>query len=154
VLAQFLLGIAAAASGRRDRVRHANKDSGMVQAIGILLFCQLLGEVAARTLALPVPGPVVGLMVLFVGLVAVGGRTGRDAAVGVVGRAADGLLAVLGLLFVPAGVGVVQHLGLITAHGLALVAVLVLSTAITLVVTVLTFTAVARLTAGAPEDGP
>ena len=80
----------------------------MIPAITALLVCQLIGEVIARSAHLPVPGPVIGMVILFITLL---GR-GRDAPAEV-GRAADGLLDNLGLLFVPAGVGVVLHLPLL-----------------------------------------
>jgi putative effector of murein hydrolase LrgA (UPF0299 family) len=56
-----------------------------------------------------------------------------------VGGAADGLLSNLGMLFVPAGVGIVQHTGLLARHGPGLILVLVASAAITLVATVWVF---------------
>lgn len=80
----------------------------MIPAITALLVCQLLGEVIARVTQLPVPGPVIGMVMLFVALLA----RGRDAPAEL-GRTADGLLDNLGLLFVPAGVGVVLHLPLL-----------------------------------------
>jgi holin-like protein len=57
------------------------------------------------------------------------------------------MLAHLSLLFVPAGVGVVQKLDLIAAHGLAIVVVLAVSVVITLLVTVATFLLASRLMA-------
>lgn len=50
------------------------------------------------------------------------------------------------ILFVPAGVGVIQQFGLLGRYGLALAAALVGSTVLAMVVTVLTFVAVARWT--------
>ena len=61
------------------------------------------------------------------------------------GQAARGLLAALPLLFVPAGVGVVQYLGLLRDQGLALMAALVVSTVATLIATVGVFLLVKRL---------
>jgi holin-like protein len=58
------------------------------------------------------------------------------------GKAARGLLAALPLLFVPAGVGVVQYLGLLRDQGLALV----VSTVATLLATVGVFLLIKRLT--------
>ena len=58
---------------------------------------------------------------------------------------ADTLLRNLSLLFVPAAVGVVQQAGLIAANWLAISAAIVISTLLTLIVTVYTFRAVARL---------
>lgn len=135
----------------------------MLKPITVLLVCQLLGETAARGLALPVPGPVIGLLLLFAVLLArdrlVARRGGGitlpalDAAPAApLGRAADALLGVLGLLFVPAGVGVVDHLGLFAAHGIGLAAVLVLSMLATLLATVFVFLAVARLLGHKVDD--
>jgi holin-like protein len=58
---------------------------------------------------------------------------------------ADTLLKHLSLLFVPAGVGVVQHLSLLGHEGLRLILVVVLATVITLAVTALTFECLARV---------
>jgi holin-like protein len=80
----------------------------VIPAITALLTCQLAGEVLARALSLPVPGPVVGMVLLFVALL-----LRRREVASALGGAADGLLNNLGLLFVPAGVGVVLHLPLL-----------------------------------------
>ncbi len=80
----------------------------MIAALTLLLACQLAGEVAARALHLPLPGPVLGMILLAVGLLARGGDPPAEFA-----AAADGLLRNLGLLFVPAAVGVVLHLDLL-----------------------------------------
>lgn len=55
------------------------------------------------------------------------------------GRVAEGLLANLGVLFVPAGVGIIQHLDLVRAFGFPILAALFLSTVVTLIVTVWVF---------------
>lgn len=80
----------------------------MTGALAALLLCQLAGEVAARALHLPVPGPVIGMALLFLALLA-----RRQPAPAELERTADGLLTNLGLLFVPAGVGVVLYLPLL-----------------------------------------
>jgi holin-like protein len=54
-------------------------------------------------------------------------------------------------LFVPAGVGVVQYMGLLREHGLALAAALVVSTVATLIATVGVFLLVKRLTGAKGE---
>lgn len=127
----------------------------MIRGLALLLLCQLVGEALTRTLGLPVPGPVLGLVLLVIGLQAARRwpRAGSPGVVADVERSADGLLAVLSLLFVPAGAGVVQHLGLIGAQGLGLGLALVGSTAVTLVVTVLVFAGVARLTGTEGGEG-
>ena len=88
----------------------------------MLLACQLAGEVLARALGLAVPGPVIGLALLAV-LAIVHARI-MGAEISAIektdlGVTASALLGSLGLLFVPAGVGIVQQLPLIGAHALA-----------------------------------
>jgi holin-like protein len=61
--------------------------------------------------------------------------------------ASRGLLANLSLLFVPAGVGVVQKLDLVAEHGIAFLGVLAVSVLLTLLVTVTTFLLASRLMA-------
>jgi len=96
----------------------------------VLLACQLVGEFLVRLVDVPVPGPVVGMAVLR-GLLQL-----RDPGTGSsLVRAADGLLRHLQLLFVPAGVGVVQYLGLVGASVVPLVAGQVLSWVAALVAT-------------------
>lgn len=113
----------------------------MIQALTLLFLCQLAGEALVRTLGIVFPGPVVGMGLLFLGLLAYG-RAGKA-----LDTVADTILGHLSLLFVPAAVGVVQQIGLIRANWLAIGAALIISTLATLIVTVLTFRAVARLTA-------
>jgi len=120
----------------------------MIASLGLILLCQLAGEVIVRGLGLPMPGPVVGLLFLLLLLLA------RDRFVALargplqqdgVENASRGLLAHLSLLFVPAGVGVVQKLDLVAEHGIAVAAVLAISVVVTLLVTVATFLVASRL---------
>jgi putative effector of murein hydrolase LrgA (UPF0299 family) len=120
----------------------------MIASLSLILLCQLVGEVTVRGLGLPMPGPVVGLMLLL-GLLLARDRFAtlargplRDDGVE---DASRGLLAHLSLLFVPAGVGVVQKLDLIAAHGIAVAVVLAVSVVVTLLVTVATFLVASRL---------
>jgi putative effector of murein hydrolase LrgA (UPF0299 family) len=122
----------------------------MIASLSLILLCQLAGEVFVRGFSLPMPGPVVGLMLLLLLLLA----RDRFAVLargplqgGGVENASRGLLAHLSLLFVPAGVGVVQKLDLVAAHGIAVVAVLLVSVVVTLVATVATFLVASRLLA-------
>lgn len=120
----------------------------MLAGVFVLLACQLLGEVMARGLGLPTPGPVIGIVLLFGVLVFQGWRKQSGGVEqGSTAKAADGLLANLGLVFVPAGVGISQHYRLILDNGVALVAALVVSTALTLIVTVGVFRGVSRVVA-------
>lgn len=104
--------------------------SPALAGLALLLGCQLAGELIARAAGLPWPGPVLGLLLLLALLAAGLWRTP-------IGAACDMLLAHLSLLFVPVGVGVITHLDAVARHGLALAAVLLLSTWIGLAVTAL-----------------
>ena len=114
----------------------------LIQALTLLFLCQLAGEVIARSLGIVFPGPVIGMGLLFLGMLVLG-RSGEA-----LDKVADTILGHLSLLFVPAAVGVVQQIGLIRANLLAITLALAVSTLLTLIVTVLTFRAVARMTAG------
>ncbi|MFP5507827.1 MAG: CidA/LrgA family protein [Alphaproteobacteria bacterium] len=120
----------------------------MILAVAILLVCQLIGETLARGLGLPVPGPVLGMALLLVGCLLLPGLAAR------VMPTAQGVLAHLSLLFVPAGVGVISHLDVLGGSGPALLLVLVASTALALVVGVLTFVLVARVTGDEGAQAP
>lgn len=120
----------------------------MIASLCLILLCQLAGEVFVRGLGLPVPGPVVGLMLLLVLLIV----RDRFAALargplqdGGVEGASRAMLDNLSLMFVPAGVGVVQRLDLIVDHGVAFLGVLAISVMVTLLVTVATFLLTSRL---------
>jgi holin-like protein len=120
----------------------------MLRALAVLLVCQLVGEVITRGLALPLPGPVLGLVILVAVLLALERRhlVEPSAVDGTsLGRVSNGLLASLGVLFVPAGVGVIQQAGPLEQYGVALAAALLVSTVVTLVVTVWVFVLVSRL---------
>jgi putative effector of murein hydrolase LrgA (UPF0299 family) len=126
----------------------------MLRALAILLTCQLAGEAITRSLELPLPGPVLGLLILAAILFTV--ERWRLVAPSTIdetslGKVSTGLIATFGILFVPAGVGVIKELGLLSQYGVALAAALLVSTVLTLVVTVWVFVGVSRLTERAAE---
>ncbi len=110
----------------------------MLGQITLLLVCQLAGEVIARLLGLPVPGPVIGMVILFAGLM-VAGRVPDD--LEKVGR---GLLVNLSLLFVPAGVGIMVHFHRLAEEWLPISVAVLASTLVTIAVTALVMTVLAR----------
>ncbi|MBV0910833.1 CidA/LrgA family protein [Anianabacter salinae] len=114
----------------------------MIAHIAILLAFQLVGEVIRTALGLTIPGPVIGMALFFAALLLVPRLADSIRAT------AQGLLAHLSLLFVPAGVGIVGHLDRLGSDGLALFAAILGSTTLAIVVGVLTFVGVARLTGG------
>ena len=104
----------------------------MLSAITLLLLLQLIGEIFVQFFALPVPGPVIGLVLLFAGLL-VRGRMGDD-----LRDTANNLLQHLSLLFVPAGAGVMIHASRVADEWLALSVALVGSTLLSMAATALT----------------
>ena len=117
----------------------------MVQAFAVLLVCQLMGEGIVHLTGAPVPGPVIGLVLLAIAL-AVRERRGARLPLGdtALARAAGGLLVHLSLLFVPAAVGIVQQGGVLAANGLSIIVALVVSTVLALAVTAVVFVWAAR----------
>ena len=116
----------------------------MLSALTQLLLFQLAGELLARGLELPVPGPVLGMVLLFAMLVLRGGVDGE------LQHTAQSLLQHLSLLFVPAGAGIMLHLHRVADEWLPLTLSLLVSTFVTLAVTAL----VMRLFAPRPERQP
>ena len=99
-----------------------------LQGLAWLLVLQLAGEALSRALSLPVPGPVVGMVLLWPALSFTPVREQ-------VTQTARFLLAHLSLLFIPVGVGVITHLDVLGRYGLRLALVIVLSTWIGMAVT-------------------
>lgn len=118
----------------------------MIHALLVLLAFQLGGEAAARALSLPVPGPVPGMVALAACLAA------SPRLMALMRPLAEGILAHLSLLFVPAGVGVVGHLTALGAMGPGLALAIAVSTAAAIAVGALTFALVARLTESEAGD--
>lgn len=101
-----------------------------IRGLAWLLALQSVGELLSRGLVLPFPGPVIGMLLL---LIALRFQAVREP----VSVCADFLLSHLSLLFVPVGVGVMTHLGLLSQFGGRMLAVLIFSTLIGLAVTAL-----------------
>jgi len=112
----------------------------MIHAVALLLAFQLMGEIVTRALGLPLPGPVLGMAALLLAFLAV------PRLFGLMEPTAKGLLGHLSLLFVPAGVGIVGHLGRLGAEGAPVLVAILVSTALAIAVGAATFAAVARLT--------
>src|SRR5258705_7226704 len=98
----------------------------MLEQIARVMFWLCVGEIAARSGLLRLPAPVTGLILLYAEL-AVRGKLPDD-----LGVLADRLLQFLGMLFVPAGVGVIAYLDVLKAEALPILAAVIGGTAITL----------------------
>lgn len=100
----------------------------MLFYLTLILVCQLAGELVSAATGLPIPGPVIGMAILFIGLLLRGLPDG-------LAQIGDALLVNLSLLFVPAGVGIIVHAPLIGRDFLPISAALVGSTLLTIAVT-------------------
>lgn len=110
----------------------------MINALAILLVFQLAGEFLSQFLRLPIPGPVVGMALMFMALSFPSPLAER------LRDTAQTILQHLSLLFVPAGVGVMLHAQRVLDEWLAISVALVASTLLTIAVTALTVRVVAR----------
>jgi holin-like protein len=118
----------------------------MIGTLATLLGFQLLGEVLSFSLQLPIPGPVLGMALLLCYLLLDARAAPRlhDTSIN--------LLKHLSLLFVPAGVGIIQHGSRIRGEWLPITVALVASSALTIAATAATIVWVRRLIEGAGDD--
>ncbi len=110
----------------------------MLAAITLLLLFQLVGEAISMFFALPVPGPVIGMALLFAALAWRGGPSIE------LRETAQNLLQHLSLLFVPAGVGIMLHWQRLSEEWQPLLVALVASTFITIGITALVLQVLTR----------
>jgi holin-like protein len=101
----------------------------MVRGLTYLLLFQLCGEIISRSLDLPIPGNVMGMGLLLLGLI-VGWVDVKW-----IEEAAEILLSNMTLFFVPAGVGVMVYSDLIAAEWLPITVATVVSTFVVMAVT-------------------
>ncbi len=104
----------------------------MIKGLVQLLLFQGLGEVISKLLGLPIPGPVVGLMLLLMTLLI---RNKVDPDLDVV---ATGFTQNLGLLFIPAAVGVVMFIPQLAAYGLVIALILIISVGLSVAASAIT----------------
>lgn len=133
----------------RDAAAPSNPDDTtlMIGALAILLTFQLIGEALVQLTGIPAPGPVIGMVLLFLGLL------WREELPDALRVTAQTLLSHLSLLFIPAGVGIIQYGALLREEWLALAIALVVSTLVTAAVTALVMRAFVRHRDGNRQDG-
>lgn len=110
----------------------------MLAAIALLLACQLVGEAIHRLTSLPLPGSVIGMMLL-IGWLACRRRE-RPTLTAVTGW----LTAHLSIMMLPASVGLIEEGPVIARYGVGLVVATAVSTVLTLAVTATVFAWAAR----------
>jgi holin-like protein len=106
----------------------------LLNAFLILIGCQLLGELIRRAANLPIPSTVIGMFLLTAVLAIAGRRPEGEVRVSLA-HTAEMLLALMGLFFVPAGVGVIAEVGLLKSQWLPISVAVVGSTVLSAVVT-------------------
>ena len=128
----------------------------MLAAVLVLMICQLVGELARDTLGLPIPGPVIGMFVL-TALLVVHDRLAKprfDRLQRALDGTAEALISHMGLLFVPAGVGIIAEADLLRHEWLPILAAVVISTVLSVLVTGLVMHFAARPRRAAPDSSP
>ena len=118
----------------------------MLNGLMWLLVFQFTGEVLVRALHLPVPGPVIGMLLLVVALL-----LRRPHVDDGVLRASDAMLRHLQLFFIPPAVGIITYVAILKEDWLPITGGLVLSWVLGLVTTGLLVTLMLRGRPG-PDD--
>lgn len=103
----------------------------MLEYLTLILICQFIGELSISLLELPIPGPVVGMILLFLYLLI------KGAVPSSLSKVSNTLLTNMSILFVPAGVGVMAHTTLLKTDFWPLMVAMVVSTLVTIIVTAL-----------------
>lgn len=114
----------------------------MILPLFVVLLFQLAGEMLAHLSPLPVPGPVIGMVLLAFGLSA------APRLLLLLRPLSRTILGHLSLLFVPAGVGIVGHADLLRSEGLVVALAIAVSTLLSMAAAALAFQWVARRTGG------
>jgi holin-like protein len=110
----------------------------MLRALATLLLFQCLGEGVSYVFRLPVPGPVIG-MLLLLGFIMM-----RPAVADAIEPTALELLRHLSLLFIPAGVGIMVSAKKVQGDALAVVVAVAVSTTLAIAVAALVTRALLR----------
>ena len=117
-----------------------------INGLTLLLLYQLAGEIGVRLLDIPMPGPVLGMMMLLLTLI-IRGRSSTS-----LDESSSALLSHFSLLFVPAGVGMMVHFNRISNEWFSIGMALLLSTVITMFASVIIMLAADRLFSGKPRN--
>ena len=111
----------------------------MLRTYLALLCCQAAGDVIRQVSGVPLSGPIFGMLLLLAALMVRGGASDEFC------RSGQATLGFLPLFFVPAGVGIMQHLPLLRAHWLPILLALTISTALAMTTAALVMRLVEQL---------
>jgi holin-like protein len=107
----------------------------MITAFLVLIACELVGEIVRQACGLPIPGPVIGMFCLAGVLAWRKDKLDAPAIPDALGDSAETLIGHMGLLFIPAGVGIISEAGRLQAEWLPILVGLIGSTVLGLAVT-------------------
>ncbi|MEN3929985.1 CidA/LrgA family protein [Microvirga sp. W0021] len=126
----------------------------MLFGIAVILLCQLIGNITSHAFQLPVPGPVLGLVLLLVFLWARDNfaPVSSSPAYYSVEKTGKYILANMSILFVPASVGIIQKLDIFAHNGWTIAIAIMASTILALAASAYTFIFVARLVGSKESD--
>jgi holin-like protein len=103
----------------------------MIYAIAAMLMCQLLGELIVHLTALPLPGTLIGMALLFISLALLGKVPDS------LEKTSSALFRHMMLFFIPLVTGVMAHTNRVIAEWLPFLASCVLGAALTIAATAL-----------------
>lgn len=101
----------------------------IIGEVAVLYLFYLAGEYLQQQLQLPIPGSIVGLLLLFILLLL------KIVPVKLIENGSSFILAYLPMFFIPATAGIMNHLDIFSGRGLLLIGILVVSSVLTMVVT-------------------
>ncbi len=124
--------------------------------LAILVGFEMMGEVVSHLMPVKAPGAVIGMVLLTAVLVLGDARPKSQdlerLAPTALDRVADAMIGNMGLMFIPAGVGIVAQLGLVSANLVSLTTAVIVSTVAGLVATGAVFVRVMGSRAGGEGD--
>jgi len=108
-----------------------------LNGLTLLLVFQLIGEAISLYFSLSLPGPVLGMLLLFLSLLIFYRKkeTSQKSHEDALTVSATAILSHLSLLFIPAGVGLIVHINRLEAQWLPIIVAIVLGSIITMTVT-------------------
>lgn len=100
----------------------------IILQIGFLYGLNMVGNLVAVMLKVPIPGSIIGLLILLLGLFL------KIIPVTFIQDGAGFILVILPLFFIPSTVGVIQYPELLSLNGVVLIVMVMVSTFITMII--------------------
>lgn len=100
----------------------------IILQIGFLYGLNMVGNLVAVMLKVPIPGSIIGLLILLLGLFF------KIIPVTFIQDGAGFILVILPLFFIPSTVGVIQYPELLSLNGVVLILMVMVSTFITMII--------------------